>query len=295
MKSPRQWIFALGIVALLALFLKMPATPYLFGFFTCKTCVANDPYFPLVGAGYFAVLIALSLLFPRFPSPMFARSGLVWSVFLAGALTAIDWPGVCVACLIGHACHILMWIVWSMTKPVTQKLSPTPVGERLFLTLFAPISVVALFGCLNLTFLVYQLQAKQHQMAASLQVGDVVPPFAIETSHSLFTNKDIAATTIVNFVTPNCPYCQDQLPILDAFAATLTNTPHRFINISNHLSPELTQLSSSIEWVEDKEGSLRELFKVAGYPTLFVIGSDNTIKKVIPGVPQHLHADLLSQ
>jgi len=132
-------------------------------------------------------------------------------------------------------------------------------------------------------------------MIASLQVGDVVPPFAVETSHSSFTNKDIAATTIVNFVTPNCPYCQDQLPILDAFAATLTNTPYRFINISSYLSPELTQLSSKTEWVEDKEGSLREIFKVAGYPTLFVIGSDNTIKKVVPGVPQHLQADLLSQ
>jgi hypothetical protein len=49
------------------------------------------------------------------------------------------------------------------------------------------------------------------------------------------------------------------------------------------------------DWVEDKDGALRELFKVFGYPTMFVIGKDGKISQVIPGVPDQLKASLLSK
>jgi hypothetical protein len=50
------------------------------------------------------------------------------------------------------------------------------------------------------------------------------------------------------------------------------------------------QQSLKAEWFEDKEEVLRELFNVTGYPTLFVIGNDGKIQKVISGVSDELKA-----
>src|SRR5277367_351615 len=155
MNKARDWVPVLGLLALVALFLKMPATPDFFSMFHCKTCGTSDPYLPLLGAGYFSVLIAISLLFPSFPGPKVSRGGLTWATLLAVALTYIDMPGWCADCLIGHACNILIWLIWVFISPGEHKPSAATVKERLCLTMFSAISVVALFCCLNLTFMTY--------------------------------------------------------------------------------------------------------------------------------------------
>lgn len=285
MKQLRNSVPFLGIAALLSLFLRMPEIPDFFGIFKCKSCDAGGPYLPMVGAAYFAVLISLSLLFPSFPNRLIARGGLVWAVLLALKLTYFDWPYWCLACIIGHACHIFIWTIWLFAPSSGQETSVNiPVRGRLFMTLFSPILVVALFSSLNLTFMVYHLKSKK-----SLQPGDAVPSFAMQN----FSEAGMKGA-VINFVSPSCHYCQEQLPIVDAIAAQFDRSSYRFINISPALPVELTQLSSHSEWFEDKDGTLRKQFEVAGFPTLFIVGNDAKIHEVIAGVPQELKPTLLS-
>lgn len=298
MKHIRYWVPVLGILALAALFFKLPETPNAFGILGCKTCTSSDPYQPLVGSGYFAALIAVSLLFPAFPGRLVARGGLTWAVLLALALTYIQLPVWCSACLFAHACNILIWMIWVTVPAAANASRASSIRERLCLMFFAPISVVALFSCLNLTFMAYGFKVNRNISATTLRLGDAIPVFTAPISGrpSSFTNIDAAKTagTIINFISPDCPYCKDQLLVLNAVAAQLTGGPYRFINISPALPPELLQNAPATEWVEDKEGKLRELFKVAGYPTMFVVGTDSKIVQVIPGVPEQLMAYLLT-
>jgi len=263
-----------------ALFLKLPEIRHIFT--ACKTCSPSDPYTPLIGAGYFALLIALSLLFPTFPNPPLARGGVVWALLLALVLTSIN-PIWCSACLVGHLCNIAIWSLWLLIPPTEPK--PTiSLGARLSLILFIPLSVVALFSSLNLTFLAYKTNPSPYSM--TLHKGDPIPTFTAQTT----AGRPIANTDgpmILNFVTPDCPYCEEQLQALRAH----TNA-YRFINISPTLTPELTQYAPATDWIEDKGSQLRKLFKVYGNPTLFIVGSDGKISRIIYGVPEGLSDSL---
>lgn len=298
MKHLRQWVPVLGIFALAALFLKLPEISNFFGIFECKTCSANNPYLPLIGAGYFASLIAISLLFPSFPRSELARGGLTWALLLALVMTYMNMPTWCFACLIAHGCNILIWMIWVVVPAEANNSCTSSFRERLCLTLFIPCSVVALFSCLNLTFLVYGFKAHHSVAAAGLAPGDSIPSFNIKTigSNSTISNTNVAQTArlVINFISSDCPYCKEQLPVLEAVATELASSSYRFVNVSPTVSSELIQHSSVIEWVEDKEGYLRELFKVTGFPTLFVIGTEGKILQVIYGVPDQLKHQLLT-
>jgi thiol-disulfide isomerase/thioredoxin len=297
MRQLRNWVPVLGILALAALFLKLPETPEVLRVLACKTCSSSEPYLPLIGAGYFAILVTVSFLFPAFPGPQVARGGLIWAVLLAAALTYLNRPGVCPLCLIGHACHILIWIIWNFAPPAANESRTSAFRERLCLTLFAPISVVALFSGLNLTFMAYGFKFNHSILASSLQPGDALPAFTAETTTGRsLTNTSAAATAgiVINFVSPGCPYCEQQLPVLNTVAAQLAKGSYRFINISPAAPPDLLQRAPATEWVEDKEGALRELFQVSGYPTLFVVGTNGKIVQVIPGFTDQLQSYLLT-
>jgi thioredoxin-related protein len=102
-------------------------------------------------------------------------------------------------------------------------------------------------------------------------------------------------TTVINFISPDCPYCKEQMVILDSVREQVSQKTCRFINVTPFLKTELMQRSSAgIEWVEDKQGELRNLFKISVYPTLFVVGQDGKIVLIIPGVPDQLKTDLLT-
>ena len=274
MKGIRHVVPVLGAIALAALFFKLPETAK---FFKCSTCFSSTPYFALIGAAYFSVIISVSLLFPFFPSRQISYAGLIWALLLALTLTYMNLPAWCSQCLISHFCNILIWSLWAISTPEKSR-NPFHFGERLYLVLLAPVAVVALFSCLNLTFMAYG--HKEHQLA--LEVGDEIPAFF---------KKDDEKGMVINFIAPNCPYCQEQMPILKTVAKEVAT--YRFITVSaGKLIPELISDSSFIEWIEDKEGKWKTLFKVSGYPTMYVVGSDGKITQVILGVPDHFKAIL---
>jgi len=288
-KHPRHWVPVLGIIALLCMFLKLPEIPDILGAFDCKTCFSNNPYFPLITGAYFSVLLALSLLFPAFPGPLIARGGLVWASLLALTLTYLNLPQVCAICLVGHLCHIMIWVIWCMFPAFATRRRTSPLGERLFLTLFAPLIVIALFSAINLTFLIYHLKASQQDAATSLKAGDIAPNFAENAPTRIGEKKG----WIINFISPNCSFCKEQLGILNGEINELMSDSYRFINITPALTPELIQQLPLAEWIEDPEGNIRQLFKVSGYPTLFVVSADSKITKVISGVPENLVTELI--
>lgn len=293
MKRCRFLVPFLGILALILLFLKLPEVPNVF-LLKCKTCSSNDPYLELIGAAYFALLVGFSVLFPTFPSPQIARAGLIWSGLLALILTYLKWPQWCIACLIAHLCNIMIWLIWSIF-PAINRSKNLYLKERWCFLWLAPLSVVAVFSCLNLTFMAYGF--KNHSFVMHLQPGEDVPSFTLKTMDGkLITHikGENSESIVINFISPDCPYCKEQLPYFNCVSTQLAAGSYRFINISPGLPPELIQYSPDTEWVEDIEGSIRKLFKVSGFPTLFVIGTDGKIAHVISGVPEELETSLLA-
>lgn len=273
MKRLRNWGVPLfGLIGLAALFFKLPEAPSLF---TCKACAAPDPYLPVLGAAYFTLLIALSFLLPSFPSPRLARGGLVWAVLLAGAMIWIQW---CPLCLIGHICHIAIWTIW-----VFQTAAPASEDrfrERIFLIWVAPIAVAALFSALNLTFLAYRSKPRPAYSSSYLQKGDPFPEFSAKTEKGrLLTKKTMEPGTVLNFVTPDCPFCEEQLRVLRQMDLK------DWVNITPVLSPEIAARAPQSDWIEDTGSELAKKFKVRGYPTLFIAGNQGTIAQMILGVP----------
>lgn len=289
MKKARQVIPFLGIFTLALLFLKMPESPNLL---SCKTCTSSDPYLPLIGAGYFASLVALSILFPTFPGPRFARGGLLWAVLLAFALTYIQWPLKCPICWIAHGCNILIWALWSFTQAAKSEPHTWVFRERLYLAFLAPLSAIALFSSLNLTFMAYGF--KMNSPLSSFKLGDPVPAFAMKTAKGLTIANDASEIQILNFVAPDCPFCKEQIQILNAVASSLKGTKScRIVHISPSLPSHLVQLSPEQEWVEDKDRQLRALFKVEGYPMMYVVNAEGKISQIVRGVPEELQSYLL--
>ncbi|MBS0653069.1 MAG: TlpA family protein disulfide reductase [Verrucomicrobia bacterium] len=284
MKHLRHFIPLLGALALIALFLLLPEAPGA----GCPTCSSNSPYVPLLGAGYFSLLTAVSLLFPLFPTKSIARGGLTWSILLALSLTYLHLPGWCPLCVVAHVSHILIWTIWAVVPAEKKETAAWGFKERLCVAAFAPFSVVALFSCLNLTFMAYGFKLKHPAMEAGLKIGDQAPAFAVQNIKGIeIRNAD--EKFVINFVSSGCPYCKEQFAILKTFAG---RENVRMINVSSAPFPEWAQGSSAMEWVEDNDGSLRQLFKVTGYPTLFVIGEDGKITQVIAGVPAQLRSDI---
>lgn len=292
LKQLRNWVPVFGILAILTLFLKLPEIPNIFGLFKCTVCLSNNPYLVFAGAGYFAILVAVSLLFPSFPGQRTARGGLVWAILLALTLTYITLPNLCVACLICHIFNIFIWTIWILIPSEEKKLSSSLPGQRVCLLLFVPISVVALFSCLNLTFMAYGF--KSHSLSSTgLKIGDSIPTFQMPTNTDLSVSKASSIKgTIFNFVSPDCLYCKQQLPILNAVSTQIVSGAYRFINISPEVSPELMQFAPTAEWFEDKDEILRKSFKVSGYPTMFIVKSDGKIAQIISGVPDQLKTSL---
>lgn len=295
MRFFRQLAPLLSVVALAVLFFKLPETPNPFGIFGCKNCFSDDPYFTLLGAAYFAFLFAVSLLFPAFPSLKIARGGVIWAILLAATLTYKNLPNWCIACLVCHGCNLMIWMLGVLDSPRHRKSSSIKTRELLCLASIFPLVTVALFSNLNLTFMAYGYKTDFSSVATGLQVGEHAPVFNIQTieGRSISNESNQEGNLVINFISPGCLYCQEQLPILNAVAMDLSNQSFRFVNVISQVSEELKQLSPNIEWVEDTNGHLPNLFKVLGFPTLFFVGSKGEIKKIIAGVPEHLHKNLL--
>jgi hypothetical protein len=202
-------------------------------------------------------------------------------------LTVLHRPNVCWACLAAHSCNILIWAIWLFSKnPVREKEARS--NERLALLIFAPISMVAFFSCLNLTFMAYGFNNDSGPKEVGLRSGEPIPLFSAQTIEGrLIESSAIAGgpiereqRIILDFVSLNCPYSKEQMKILEGIPKK-----SRWICVTPSLNSEIVQNSIGAEWVEDRDYRLHKLFKVKGYPTLFVLGRDGKIDTVIPGVP----------
>ncbi len=293
-KKLRNVIPLFGITALLAMFVKLPEVPSIFGIFKCTSCSPTSPYLSLFAGGYFSVLIAVSLLFPSFPGQSVARGGMVWSLLLLVILTYLNLPDWCIPCLLAHGCNVMIWTIWLFAPEEKENPLASPVKERLFLLLFTPILTAALFGSLNLTFLIYGLKQNRTIPTPSLKGGDFVPAFTAKNynGHPIAEIGTQAEITLINFIAPGCTFCKEQLEVLSAFAHASAAGSIRIINVSPALTPDFIELLPAAEWIEDKEGKLRQLFKVEGYPMLFISGKDGKLIEVIPGVSEKLKTTL---
>lgn len=264
--------FLFGLVALFALFFKLPGVPELFGIVGCKSCTASTPYIPLFAAGYFAAFTACTLCFRSLPSNALKVAGVLWAVLLAVVLTFLS-PVWCLICLIAHACHVCMWLVW---KPTGKKKEPF-IGMRLSIVGVAAVSMMALFSTLNFTFLVYGLQVKAPGKSL-VKKGAFVKEFALENGFSSDDLSDYAGV-VLHFVSSHCAYCKEQIPQLDLIAQDFEEG-FRFINVGPELL-DVESLGPHLEWAEDTE--LASLFGVAGYPTLVVIDSEGKVRHAAAG------------
>lgn len=272
----RRVVLVLAFFALTALFFKMPETPQLFGF--CQACSGSDPWLPLLGAAYFALLLAIGFFFPQFPGRWTARGGFIGAVLLAWMLLSSE---LCVPCLAAHGCNIAIWLIWCFqTRRISRE---TATKEKLCFCLFAPLLAVTLFSCLNLMLMVYSVK---NPVSIGLQPGELAPVFAFPVSDGPVTDR-----VVISFIAPDCPHCKKQMEVMEAVARELQGGAYRFIYVTPFLP---AQKSGGIEWVEDRDGFFRELFKVAGTPTLIVVGADRRVVLSIPGVPEALKAYLLA-
>lgn len=284
MQNKRSLIPVFGALALLALFLKLPEAPNL-GIMSCKPCSSENPYFVFIAASYFSLLITVILLVPSFPNRDLARGGLFASILLAGVLTYKLFPNWCLPCIVAHLSHIAIWAILLVTP--LQKITHSISGEKICLILFSPLIMATFFASLNLTLLVYNAKA-QATVLSGLQTGDQVKPFEATTLAGKSINSNLKG--VLHFVAANCPYCHEQLPILDSVAANL-GPGYRIINITSEVTEDLQKYQTA-EWVADQEGNLRSLFKVQGYPTLFVLDGNGKIQDVILGSSTQLKSQL---
>lgn len=275
MKQLRYTVPFLSLIALISLFFKLPH---------CTTCRSENLLLLFLGIGYFSILFAISLLFPSFPGRYVARGGLLGSILLPISLIWLDGIPNCLPCTIAHAANIGIWTIWLATPPLQIQTS-TPVTERLCLALIVPISVIALFGFLNLSL-------PKKRTFIGLSVGETVPVFSYKTLKGEQIANSTQGTLLINFIAPNCPFCKEQLQILNALAVEFPNL--KWVNVSPILPEEWIASSPSADWIEDKENELRKLFKVYGTPTLFVLSPEGKISKVIPGVPEQMKDYLIA-
>lgn len=251
---------------------------------------AETPYFPMLAAAYFSAFIVTILCFPALPSPSFKLAGIVWSIGLAFFLTFLSsfW---CWVCLGAHGCHLLMWIVW---KPSGCEAGRS-FGVKLSLVFTSAIAAMALFSTLNVTFLLYGLNKPSSSL---VKKGSLVKTFSVETiekkevSDALFGEY---GGTILNFVSSNCPYCREQLPMIDSLAAEYRERGFRFVSISPKAAPDLHALGAHLEWAEDTEGELAQQFGVQGYPTLILINPEGRVVKTWAGASSSLEKDIKKQ
>ena len=238
----------------------------------------------MLAAGYFAFLLTATICFKNLPTKTWRWGGFVWATGLAISFTYLS-SQICWVCLVAHACHILLWIVW---KP--QHLQEEILGIKLALAFTSSFAMMALFSTLNFTFMVYGLQMKS-PVSSLVQEGSVIKSFTIDAIDS----KELAEHqgVIFHFVSPSCPYCKEQIPQLDRIAKEYADNGYRFINISPRLTPELQELSHHLEWVEDN--SLSSIFGIEGFPTLVVVDRLGVVLQTMAGASSDFESKLRSK
>lgn len=126
-------------------------------------------------------------------------------------------------------------------------------------------------------------------------VGKPVPTFVMTTR----AGKQVSAAevrtrdaTVLSFFAANCPYCARQMPLLEAIRRDYEPKGVRFVAVSQTMGRPLSgdqvdgflqRAGAGCEVVLDPQNRFGRVFQVTSYPTLFVLGGDGTIKRVLIG------------
>lgn len=278
---------AFSLLALLAIFFKLPDVSDLIGLIECSTCSHPSPYIPMLAAAYFAALIATILCFDTIPSPPMRYAGLVWAIGLAIVLTYLQ-GSLCYVCLIAHGCHILVWCFWRPSCPKPENM----VGVKLVVVFSAFIAAMALFSTLHITLLAYGLK-KKHFMVSSEEQGIVMGPEAVKIlKQQILYPKKISdyKGIILNFVSADCPYCRQQMPQLNKIAQSYQSRGFAFFNFCSECNEEVQALGPNLNWVDNS--LFEDLLNIQRVPTLVFLDSSGRIVQVLYGVPSNFEQQL---
>jgi hypothetical protein len=157
----RAWVPLLGVLAMLAVALKLPnMMTLIFGQAICPVCNQPYPFVTALAGAYFVLLTVVAVCFPRFPGQIGAYIGFLWALFLAsymmgggGRLLIAPKDGqFCPPCAVAHGLHILMWLAWWLLPPVKKTVQTDGLPKttiRLCLAGIAWLGGLAAFGTMN--------------------------------------------------------------------------------------------------------------------------------------------------
>jgi len=126
-------------------------------------------------------------------------------------------------------------------------------------------------------------------------VGRPVPTFVMTTRagrHVSAAELRTRDATVLSFFAANCPYCARQMPLLEAIRKDYEPKGIRFVAVSQTMGRPLSgdqidgflhRTGAGCEIVLDPLNRFGRVFQVTSYPTLFVLGRDGTIKRVLIG------------
>jgi thiol-disulfide isomerase/thioredoxin len=264
-------IFAL--LALLALSLKLPELGPLFLNSVCTTCSSNHPFLIFFGAGYFAFVFSLLISSRLLEKPLISRLGLTFAIGLALGLTAVA-KSLCTLCLIAHTLHIAMWTLLLFNKQDERK-KEEHIGLKVSSAIAFATSTVAILILLNFTLALYGLTPNATP-ELSFKVGDKLEGFEKKREHQ---------KVILSFISDGCPYCKEQLKVLDTLSQ---KAPKEicFIAIGTSGIQTLKDLAPHLEFREDP--ALVSLLKISAFPTLVILDQNMQVQLATQGMPSDL-------
>ncbi len=128
---------------------------------------------------------------------------------------------------------------------------------------------------------------------AETLLGKAVPTFKLKTIDGQEVSSDLKGkVTVLNFVSPLCPWCRKQIPEVEKIRAQYQSKGVRFVNVVNpnptmqrvytdaELAGAFGEMGSKLEVAPDVESKVGLLFSARSYPTLFVVDKEGKIASV---------------
>ncbi len=138
-------------------------------------------------------------------------------------------------------------------------------------------------------------------------MGTDAPVFSLTTlDGKIVTRTDLTESiAVLDFFAPTCPHCKKQMPRVEALRRTYEERGVRFLFITEtmggapvpslELAATLKQLGVAAPAALDAGNTVGKLFRVSGYPTLFVISKGGRIEAVTSGNSADLEKKLQAQ
>lgn len=151
-------------------------------------------------------------------------------------------------------------------------------------------------------------QTGEQKRPAMELAGKPAPVFQIGTrAGHVVSNGEFGnyRATVLNFVAPNCGFCQRQIPKVEKVRQEFEPTGVRFVNVSEQMgtqtfTPEDAEAKylsygSGLELAIDSGNAVGKLFKATAYPTMFVVRADGVVQHVNVGAKDNIDEMLRQQ